>query len=751
VLAGLVVAGQFPGWAGRAAEASLVVDSFSRVAASGWGTPDVGGAYSLENWQSHFSVAGGTGQVLFPAAGTNRAATVSGVSIRDVDVRVRLKTDKLAAGASMYAYIVARRNGNNSYRPKVILTPGGGVAVHAGVLVNNAESALGAPVIVAGLSHLQGGFIWLRSEISGANPTTVRVKAWSDGQPEPAGWQFSAANSAAGVQGAGGLGLRGYVSSVSNAPITFSFDDFAASAVEDPTATASPTGPPATTPTPTPTPLPTPTAGPTAPPSGARGLAADSFARNLPSGWGSAETGGSYSFFGPQSDFFVNGGRGHQRLSTSGSTRIAYLPGAWGRDVDLKVSFSGDRPASGGGLYVYGALRGAADGSAYRPKLRIQTNGQIYAHVGRQSSSGETSLGTAALVPGVTFTPGGTIHLRATATGVMPTTIRLRAWAAGQPEPAGWHFTATDSTPSLQQPGSIRLLSYLSSDATNAPHVVSFDDLVATTTDAPPVAGDILVGAGDIASCSATTDEATAQVLDGIAGTVFTLGDNVYPNATTSEFTNCYNPTWGRHRSRTKPIAGNHEYHTSQGNPYFAYFGAAAGQPGRGWYAFDVGTWRVYALNSNCGQVSCTVGSEQEQWLRADLAANPRECVAALMHHPRFSSGPHGDHPSVEPFWRALYDAGADVVLAGHDHHYERFAPMNSTGGTDPANGIREFVVGTGGIGLRPPSASRPNSQVVHGGTHGVLKLTLGDGAYQWTFVPVAGRTFTDQGSSSCH
>ena len=261
----------------------------------------------------------------------------------------------------------------------------------------------------------------------------------------------------------------------------------------------------------------------------------------------------------------------------------------------------------------------------------------------------------------------------------------------------------------------------------------------------------VMVGAGDIAHCSTTTDEATAKLLDGISGTVFTLGDNVYNSGTSAEFANCYNPTWGRHKARTKPAVGNHEYLTSGASGYFNYFGAAAGDPKKGYYSYDRGDWHVIVLNSNCSQVPCAAGSAQDTWLRADLSAHPNKCTLAYFHAPLYSSGQHGNSTYVRPFWEALYKANADVVLSGHDHDYERFAPQNPYGAFDSARGIGEFVVGTGGTYLRPFGTIKPNSQSRNASAHGVLKLTLNSSGYAWKFVPVAGKTFTDSGTASCH
>jgi len=272
-----------------------------------------------------------------------------------------------------------------------------------------------------------------------------------------------------------------------------------------------------------------------------------------------------------------------------------------------------------------------------------------------------------------------------------------------------------------------------------------------TPTPTPTPATVTLVGAGDIASCSSSGDEATALLLDGIGGTVFTAGDNVYDNGTSTEFTNCYDPTWGRHKARTRPAPGNHEYNTTGATGYYGYFGSAAGDSSKGYYVYELGAWRVYVLNSNCSVVSCAAGSTQEQWLRADLADNPSACVVAYWHHPRFSDGTHGNSTTVQPFWQALYDAGAELVISGHDHDYQRFAPQTPTGVLDPARGIVEFVAGMGGRSHYAFATTSPNRVAGNATAYGVLRLDLSAGGYAFSFVPVAGQTYTDSGSGTCH
>ncbi len=237
-----------------------------------------------------------------------------------------------------------------------------------------------------------------------------------------------------------------------------------------------------------------------------------------------------------------------------------------------------------------------------------------------------------------------------------------------------------------------------------------------------------------------------AALLDGISGTVFTAGDNAYPTGAAADFGGCYEPSWGRHKARTRPTPGNHDYDTSGAAPYYAYFGASAGPAGRGYYSYDLGSWHVVSLNS---EVDATSTSAQLQWLRDDLAAHPAACTLAYWHTPLFSSGEHGNLPVMQEVWKLLHEKGADVVINGHDHDYERFAPQNPYGQADPS-GIREFVVGTGGTSERAFSALRANSEVRNRDTWGVLKLTLHATSYDWQFVPVAGKTFTDSGSGAC-
>src|SRR2546428_206142 len=367
------------------------------------------------------------------------------------------------------------------------------------------------------------------------------------------------------------------------------------------------------------------------------------------------------------------------------------------------------------------------------------------------TATSEGKSGTAAItvtappppapVASVTVTPapasvptGQTVQLTATLKDANGNTLtgRTVSWASSNPAVA----TVTGS-------------GLVSGGTTGAATITATSETVSGTS-ALTVTGAassvVLVGAGDIADCDASP---TAALLDNIPGTVFTAGDNAYPDGSSSDYAQCYDPSWGRHKARTRPSPGNHDHNTSGAAGYFGYFGAQAGPAGLGYYSYDLGAWHIVSLDSN---IDMSAGSAQETWLRADLAASTKRCAIAYWHHPRFSSGTnHGSEPAAQPLWQALYDFGAEIVISGHDHEYERFAPQKADGTADPARGIREFVVGTGGAGLYSLGTPLPNSEVGNDNSHGVLKLTLSDGSYTWEFIPVAGDSFRDSGSGTCH
>jgi acid phosphatase type 7 len=290
----------------------------------------------------------------------------------------------------------------------------------------------------------------------------------------------------------------------------------------------------------------------------------------------------------------------------------------------------------------------------------------------------------------------------------------------------------------------------------------TIEDPGASSTPLPTAgaADPILVGAGDIARCGRQESEQTAQLLDQVVASgsetvVFTAGDNAYESGTLEEYEQCYGPTWGRHKDRTRPVLGNHEYYLDNAAGYFQYYGAIAGDPQEGYYSYDLGAWHIIVLNSSdhCRAIACDGSSPQLQWLRADLTEHRAFCTLAMWHAPLFTSGQdEGSARYLRPFWEALYDNGADVIVNGHEHSYERFAPQTPDGIQDAAYGIREFVVGTGGDSLNafvnPPA---PSSEIRNDTAYGVLRLTLHPGTYDWEFIPTAGGDFRDAGSSECH
>lgn len=256
-----------------------------------------------------------------------------------------------------------------------------------------------------------------------------------------------------------------------------------------------------------------------------------------------------------------------------------------------------------------------------------------------------------------------------------------------------------------------------------------------------------LIAVGDIAACDSTGDEETARLVDSIPGTIATLGDNVYVRGTPEEFAGCYHTSWGRHKLRTRPSPGNHEYLTPGAGGYFDYFGAAAGPGRRGYYSYNLGAWHIVSLNS---ELETEPGSAQLRWLQADLARSRATCTLAYWHKPRFAAAPHPLHGDVRAFWDALTRARADVVLAGHEHNYQRFAPQTAAGRLDRKRGIRQFIVGTGGRSHERFLEPAPHTEAYDTETFGVLKLILRLTGYSWQFVAEAGKTFRDTGSASC-
>jgi acid phosphatase type 7 len=274
-------------------------------------------------------------------------------------------------------------------------------------------------------------------------------------------------------------------------------------------------------------------------------------------------------------------------------------------------------------------------------------------------------------------------------------------------------------------------------------------------------AAPIVAAAGDIACAPGTPVTPTTcrqmKTSDLFVGNpaitaVLPLGDEQYENGALADFQSAYDPSWGRALAKTHPVPGNHEYAAGQnGAGYFAYFGARAGNPSKGWYSFHVGKWHLIALNANCSRIGgCGPSSPQMTWLKNDLAAHHPACTLAYWHQARFSSGPQGNLSDYDAFWKVLYKHHVDVVLSGHDHVYERFALQTPGQARDPRHGIREFVVGTGGKSLDPFTGPFTNGQFRQNGHFGLLKLTLHPHRYEWRFVSTAKRVL-DSGETDCH
>ncbi len=263
----------------------------------------------------------------------------------------------------------------------------------------------------------------------------------------------------------------------------------------------------------------------------------------------------------------------------------------------------------------------------------------------------------------------------------------------------------------------------------------------------------VVVAAGDISAPTVGQQAVTAALVEALRPqVVLVAGDLQYDDGSFEAFSTTYAQTWGRFRDKTRPAPGNHEYQ-SGGDGYFDYFGPLAGPDRRGWYAFDLGAWHFVSLNTGlgCADGSCGPGSEQLRWLEADLAANTRRCVIAWWHHPRFGSGLHGSFEAAQPFWALLAAHRVELVIVGHEHFYERFAPLDATGAPAPG-GVVQLTVGTGGIGFSDfaPGPPATGSLVRQNHTFGVLKLTLGEDDWVAEFVPVPGGTFTDVTRGRC-
>jgi hypothetical protein len=329
----------------------------------------------------------------------------------------------------------------------------------------------------------------------------------------------------------------------------------------------------------------------------------------------------------------------------------------------------------------------------------------------------------------------------------------VRQWRAGQTNQAALDATRTPAPPPAEpSPQDTPTLPRPTQSPTPTPLPSPSQT---PTLPSPTAAAEAeLVGAGDIAVCSTSGAAVTAGLLAGFPqAAIFTAGDGSNEQGTLNQYLDCFGPTWGAYKARIHPAPGNHDYVQPGAAGYFQYFGAAAGDPAKGYYSFELGAWHILVINSNCKEIDgCQAGSPQYQWIKQDLAAHPTLCSLAIWHAPRYSSGEHGNDLEMLAIWKALYNAGTELVLSGHDHEYERFAPLNPLDNLDGAYGMRQFVVGTGGAPPRTTQGYRTShSQVLIENVHGVLDLKLHPGSYDWQFIPEPGKTEADSGRGVCH
>ena len=449
-------------------------------------------------------------------------------------------------------------------------------------------------------------------------------------------------------------------------------------------------------------------------------------------------------------DSSPDGGRIHSVANTWTETGIVWnnapvisgtpLSSVGAVTIGTWIEFDVSAAVTGNGTYSFGILNNSSDSALYGSRESADSPELIVS----------TTQTTPPPVAGFTGVP---------TSGSAPLNVQFTDTSSSGPNAWAWDFQndgTVDSTVrnprfTYTSPGTYTVrLTASNSGGSNTLVRTSYVTIVAGP--APGPTDVTFVGAGDIAACDSTGDEATATLIDGIPGTVYTTGDNAYETGTAAEFANCYGPSWGRFKARTHPSVGNHEYGTQNASGYYGYFGSAAGDPTKGYYSYDLGDWHIVVLNSNCSEIGgCGAGSPQETWLRQDLAANTDSCTLGIWHEPRFSSGAGGAATFMVPLLQALYDDGAEVVLNGHMHFYERFAPQTPAGVLNTSTGIRQFTVGTGGKSLAGFTTIAPNSEIRDNQTYGVLKLTLRANGYTWEFVPIAGKTFTDVGSGFCH
>ena len=481
--------------------------------------------------------------------------------------------------------------------------------------------------------------------------------------------------------------------------------------------------------------------------------------------------GGAFSACGSTPTFHVANGRHElevRALDAAGNADATPSRRGWWADALLQNG-NFETPLAGwttqGGGYAVPAWKSSLG------TLSLVSGGIAGPQAGRVTATAPGSLSMNASPwpinsahAGTTYTVKGSIRSDTPGKTVC---LRVREWDAdavvgsGQQcvaTTASWREFATLQYTALRGGSELELYAYQTASAVAGESfeldgMSLSDGSPAAVPETPAAEGDpVLLAAGDVASCWSSGDESVSRLLDTLPGTVVIPGDTEQNHGYAAEFEGCYDPSWGRHKARTKSAVGDHEYSSGAADGYFDYFGSTMGEHGKGWYSYDRGAWHIVVLNSNCEFVGgCGPGSEQYQWLQQDLQEHAGSCVGAYWHHPRFSAGgTHGNKLNGQPFWDLLYQHGAEWVLGGNDHNYQRFAPQTPSGELDRARGMRQFVVGVGGTMHYPLGTPLPNTEVQNSGTFGVLKLTLHDTSYDWRFLGQDGKTFTDSGSTDC-
>jgi PKD repeat protein len=426
-------------------------------------------------------------------------------------------------------------------------------------------------------------------------------------------------------------------------------------------------------------------------------------------------------------------------------------PGSWSGTEPIGYGYQWQRCDSGGGSC--GGISGATAISYVLRSADVGSTIRVQVTATNAAGSATASSAETSIVAPVSSAPVADFSASPTS-GIAPLDVSFTDASGGSPTSWSWDF-GDGSTSTAQNPGHTYASagSYaVSLTVTNANGADTMMRVGYISTHDPVVAaaGDIACPPGSAVTASTCQQQATSQLLLGEPyDAVLTLGDHQYDNGELANFQQVFEPTWGRVKSVMHPAPGNHEYQTAGASGYFDYFGSLAGPSRRGYYSFDLGSWHIVSLNS---EIAMGVGSPQETWLKSDLAAHPNECILGFWHQPLYSSDSSyaPGIAAVRPLYADLYNAGAELVLNGHAHDYERFAPQTPNGTLDRSNGVREFIVGTGGRSLRGLGTRLPNSEVFSSSSFGVLKLVLKRGGYDWRFIPAAGGTLQDSGSSSC-